>query len=272
MAESKDVHRFSLRKWIAILFGTALLLWALSGWIIVANCESPERRGQFGDMFGAINALFTGFAFAGALLAIRTQQEEIRKQNETLAKQQFEATFFQMLSLHNQFVSALDIEKRRDGAIRDYTTMHGRECFQFFETEIRDQLKHLRQYYPNTDINDQILEAYMFIYSKRRGDLGHYFRSLYNIFKMIETSEGVENKEFYSKVARAQISDYELTILFLNCLNRYGVEKFKPLAEKYAILKHVSFGDLVSKSLVLRYEPRAFGEEENYLEKMKAFQ
>ena len=43
-----------------------------------------EQRGLFGDSFGAINALFAGFAFAGVIYAILLQREELRLQREEL--------------------------------------------------------------------------------------------------------------------------------------------------------------------------------------------
>jgi hypothetical protein len=41
--------------------------------------------GTFGDMFGAVNALFSGLALAGVVCAILLQREELRLQREELA-------------------------------------------------------------------------------------------------------------------------------------------------------------------------------------------
>ena len=38
---------------------------------------------------------------------------------------------------------------------------------------------------------------------------------------------------------RAQMSDYELGLVFYNCLSDNGIEKFKPLAEKYALFNNI---------------------------------
>jgi hypothetical protein len=40
--------------------------------------------GQFGDLFGGINALFTGLAFAGVVYTIFLQRHDLRTQNEEL--------------------------------------------------------------------------------------------------------------------------------------------------------------------------------------------
>ncbi len=50
--------------------------WALPDW---------QTRGQFGDVFGAVNALFSGLAFAGVIFAILLQREDLELQREELA-------------------------------------------------------------------------------------------------------------------------------------------------------------------------------------------
>jgi hypothetical protein len=94
----------------------------------------PKTAGEFGDMFGAVNALISGLAFLGVVVAILLQRQELglqrkelkdtrevlsqqrtemQMQNAALGKQQFESMFFQMISLHNQIVNDLDITEKR---------------------------------------------------------------------------------------------------------------------------------------------------------------
>ena len=44
----------------------------------------PSGAGTYGDMFGAINALFSGLAFAGVIVAIFLQRKELELQREEL--------------------------------------------------------------------------------------------------------------------------------------------------------------------------------------------
>lgn len=60
---------------------------ALSIWIALPDWQS---RGQFGDLFGAVNALFSGLAFAGLYFAIRLQQDQLVLQRTELALQREE--------------------------------------------------------------------------------------------------------------------------------------------------------------------------------------
>ena len=77
------------------LVGAACLLWAIY-WLFVVTVLLPvpeggssdalyARRGQFGDMFGAVNALFTALAFAGLLYTIFLQRRDLAIQGRNLA-------------------------------------------------------------------------------------------------------------------------------------------------------------------------------------------
>ncbi len=43
-----------------------------------------DKRGQFGDMFGALNAMFSGLAFLGIIYTITLQREELGLQRKEL--------------------------------------------------------------------------------------------------------------------------------------------------------------------------------------------
>ena len=58
------------RRWIKPLFRAALAilgLLVLYGTAVVLIGGAPENVGIFGDMFGGLNALFSGFAFAALI-------------------------------------------------------------------------------------------------------------------------------------------------------------------------------------------------------------
>ncbi len=69
MENEKAIWRVA--AWVAALI---LVLWAASGLLLF----SVKERGSFGDMFGAINALFSGLAFGGVVIAILLQRQEMR--------------------------------------------------------------------------------------------------------------------------------------------------------------------------------------------------
>jgi hypothetical protein len=59
--------------WVALAVSE---FWAFCGW---------ETRAQFGEMFGPVNALFSGLAFAVIYRSLVTQQKEMEKQNDLAA-------------------------------------------------------------------------------------------------------------------------------------------------------------------------------------------
>jgi len=59
-------------------------LWAVSFLIIVFAVGSWQERGQLGDLFGVVNSLFSGLAFAGVIYTIYLQREELSLQRREL--------------------------------------------------------------------------------------------------------------------------------------------------------------------------------------------
>lgn len=105
-------------KSILILISLILILWIGSGYFIYLNFPRGHR-GEIGDMFGAINALFSGLALAGIIITLILQQKELSLQRqefilnrEELAKsasaQQYISqlqSYSAQLSAHNTLMS-----------------------------------------------------------------------------------------------------------------------------------------------------------------------
>jgi hypothetical protein len=240
-------------RWILPLGVVFLVvaLWGTSGFLLI----EMEDRGTFGDMFGAINALFSGLAFSGVVFAILLQRKELelqRKeleltrnelsgqknemelQNKTLLKQSFENTFFQLLRLQQEIVNSIDL--RKSGNPSQVTT--GRDCMHVFFNRFRNDWDKEKKS-ENKKLEIVLLnDCYLDFYQDVQQDIGHYFRSLYHIVKLVDRSD-IPNKRLYTNLVRAQLSSYELTLLFYNCLSNLGKEKFKPLIEKYSLLKNM---------------------------------
>lgn len=71
-----------------IVFGVISAVWVIYWLVLVLTIKNYNHdwqvRGLFGDMFGAINALFSGLAFAGLIITILLQREELKAQKEEL--------------------------------------------------------------------------------------------------------------------------------------------------------------------------------------------
>lgn len=100
--------------------------------------------------------------------------------------------------------------------------------------------------------------VYSYISSTTRFD--HYFRHLYRIFKYVDSTELIEDNERYDYacIVRSQLSDYELVMLFYNCLTANGRAKFKPLIEKYSIFNNLREELLAKREHKKEYSEKAY--------------
>ncbi len=233
-----------------------VLAWLLTWYLL----KDQTERGTFGDMFGSVNAIFSGLAFVGVIYAILLQSKELKLQrkelrftrkelegqkiqmelqNSTLVKQNFENTFFELLKIHNDITNGIDLI---DGKGR---VTQGRDCFKvFYERLKKDWGRNMNSLKGECEL-DRVNKTYLNFYEKHQSEFGHYFRSLFNIIKLVDRSS-IEEKRLYTNLVRAQLSSFELTLLFYNLLSEMGSEKFKPLVEKYALLKTVPRKELIN--------------------------
>ncbi|OYW71985.1 MAG: hypothetical protein B7Z37_26180 [Verrucomicrobia bacterium 12-59-8] len=73
------MRAFFSKYWIFSLVVTILILW-LGWWIGVSILVETKDRGTIGDLFGGINALFSGLALAGVVTAVILQSKELELQ------------------------------------------------------------------------------------------------------------------------------------------------------------------------------------------------
>lgn len=249
---------FALNLLGDFLGGTVASLWALAGlfFIYVAFLGQKQQllNQQLELMYSQLEVKYTRLELAG-------QKQEMKEQNLTLRQQKFENTFFQLINLFNSIVNSLDL---RSGKLRTVTTS-GRECFDVFYKRLRNHLKTIvhGKNSSNEDLSgasiDQSLNAYEILYINERSDLSHYYRTIYHIYKFIDTSE-IKNKKQYASIARAQLSSYEQILLFYNCLHQNGAKKFKPLIEKYAVFKNIDESLIFNQEHFNEYDRKARGE------------
>ncbi len=107
------------KKWLIIVAIMMLLAWLANlGWGIWAMDNDRTKGGEWGDIFGAVNALFSGAAFLMIFRGYEMQRYEVKlakreleeskqqtkdqkasldKQNEATEQQMFEITFFKLM-------------------------------------------------------------------------------------------------------------------------------------------------------------------------------
>lgn len=233
--------------------------------------------GEFGDMFGGLNALFTGLAFAGLTQTILLQRKdlklqrevleiqlnelklqrqeleltrktlegqraEMKEQNVTLNIQRLENTFFALLKQFNNLIEIMILNDRT-----------GRGVFLIPAISLNNSLSKL-----TLDLN---INKFLHLIKSRDDMFGPYFRSFFTLVEFINRAEiSPEEKYFYISTFKNQLTTNEL-----ECIMVYGFQeefqypyKSKRLIEKYSLLTHVDNEGKLYNLIKDNYEECAF--------------
>ncbi|MGN7453880.1 putative phage abortive infection protein [Paenibacillus pasadenensis] len=169
-------------------------------------------------MFGAVNALFSGLAFAGIIYTIQMQRkelalqrdelvlqrEEISKstdelagQKELMAKQQFDNTFFNLLSLHSQVLESLEYPDN----------IKGHQVFKKFHTKMR------------TRLTDNSIVTFKQVYEESNLAFDNFIKTTVTIVDFVKSQSSLTytSKRQYLDFYKTQFGDHEKIFLFYYC-------------------------------------------------------
>jgi|ERR1051326_8003304 hypothetical protein len=229
-----------LGNWGSYLQGTTASLWSLAGVFLIVTTFLAQRR------------------------QLKEQARQFKIQNDSIKRQNFETAFFQLLNLHNQIVTAIrDVDTKKSYYTEE---VPARDSFKTWYESFKNGLWGVRMEEDErgkTTVKSApktLTERYLAFYGAYQGILGHYFRNLYHVFKFVDRSE-IEDKRRYTSLARAQLSQYELALLFYNALTAIPPEtenKFKPLIEEYGLLENLNRELLLMPEDEKLYDSKAF--------------
>ena len=238
------LKRSERRLW-RYLPGLILGLWALwfTGIILhgagfsVWKGDAPDftQAGAFGDSFGSLASLMAALAAAGALLTLRQQAEVSAQQN-------FDSNFFGLLDHFQSLTQEMEVhnfirEETDEGeeVSRLNYTFRGHHAFRAILDELHEHLS-----IDDFDSFLVVIKAYDSLYDKWQDVLGHYFRLLYHLFRIIyERCPREENKYYYGQLVRAHLSTPELILLSYNCICGEGRHKFIDYLQEFSILHNM---------------------------------
>lgn len=267
---------FGLIAFTCVLLLILPALMALPGWEFFNM--SKEETARIGDSIGGITAPFVAILAAVlTFLAFWVQYDFNEKQQESIEKERFEHNFYEMLNIHESITQSLKFEIIDEGADvgaenRVITRREGRDVFQLLYEIMPISasigvangfiILNSQQYMGLRDLFKNGGNQRFKIYERNNevGRLDHYFRQLYSLFKMIEDNKKLddEGKYEYARIVRSTLSQYELVLLFYNCLSSHGAEKFKPLIEDYAVMNNLRKELLAVADDEGLYSPRAY--------------
>lgn len=198
------------------------------------------------------------------------QAEEAKKEtqitNQTMKKQQFETTFFNMLQLHHQIVENIQLRTKHEDlrgrkAIEEikkiFVNSLGEKQY-FVENPEKGNVdwlgnfetrkRFLKKFFgtPNGISKEMLNEVYKEFHNEYGNAIGHYMRNNYRIVKFIvenvvdneEEAKGDKifgDKRFYFGTLRAQWSNAEFELILINSLYERN-SKFKNLIKEYDVL------------------------------------
>lgn len=231
-----------------------------------------EDIGVFGDGAGLLNAVFSFLAFMAVLLTIYLQSKKDDTDKRSNARVLFEQEFFSMTGMLEDIVSHLRFSNQKEvtdakyanDAVRKFSqkmgvnpqigtvnepklvTVEGRDVFKYIYL---DREEHNLYNYVNQQQNLQMTnEAQEMCFD---GTLDHYFRYLYRILRHIDDNELLQRldnpkkeRDYYAHLLRAQLSKYELLMLFYNGLLGENPDTIKKLIEKYAMFNNLRAWEL----------------------------
>lgn len=234
---------------LSLLIGALLLICYLSvlcyqGYINPRTSFSIERAKDISPFVGSFIAVF--FSLAGTLLVLENLkfQNKVNASNLILTqKNQFESIFFNLLSLHNKIVNEINCEF--DCSYNKKTIdAKGREFFEALAPSIAFDFNKSKE-----KTKAHLEKIYRNYFAIHTSELSHYFRNLYHIvnfvdknpyFSIIKNNSSFLQQNDYIKILRAQLTNTEIACLAVNGLSLKGSD-FKPLIEKYSLLKNMHF-------------------------------
>jgi|GEM_PF-3001848 len=229
------IKRLSKSIWSRIIFG---LLAGVLIWILIHKVFTfvfPFGKGEDTPV-AYVNSLVSCLAFAGLIITILLQQQELiatraefKQQNATFSKQRFETSFFNLLSVHHSIVDKIVIvdENRVNQNSRDAIRYLYGQFTGLFIQWYRDQGSTKITSANFGSHKDALIDSFREVFSKFEHYIGHYLSNLRALMDVIHQSSLIEDDErkFYFLILQAQLGPYE--ILFLYYYFNAGPGQFK---------------------------------------------
>ena len=296
--KSDDSEQVRWWSWL-LLFPGVIILWGIS--IILLSGWFPEiaERGQFGDSFGVVNALFSGLAFAGVICAIIFQQKELalqrtelalqreelantrgemKEQKRAIQKESFERSFFQFLEILEAKYNSTEYEVKVEIDVQAETVQTAYERLKKRELDVVSRTASKIDGKTYLRINKKGEDAFSSACLEGNWvntffSLDSYFSLLFKVLRFIDQadfSKNFEEKKFYTDILRDQMTNDQLVVLFnLVTLPNWHVglghgnidgRIFKELIEKYSLFLNIVLFPDEWKGKGTFYDRSAFGD------------
>lgn len=244
---------------LAIL--VVITLWVLNGYLLY-DCSD---KNETGGMFGAVNALFSGLAFAGLIYAVKLQIDELGLQRIELQSTRMEMEG-QKKQLENQNYS---MEVQRFGNFF-FAMIEQKRAILSAAVEEKTKINERRGVFEPTDERTTIQSEFSkYLKAKNRSpsELHHpdwtLLFQIYNFYKNIldhlDRLLNLGDQELYVNTLKGFMYDIEAYVVaeFVIALDD---ERTKVLLEKFAMFELLSAREDFSQ--FKKFSPKVFGKNE----------
>ncbi len=218
------------RTWSLFLKAALLvtIIWAISALVLVLTVNDFSKSGTFGDSFGVLNTLFSGLAFAGIIVTVKIQNDDMREQRKELQKQKKAAELYHrermFLMLMDEFkksrehrFSIADVRLILRECLFDTPALNGRsaEAGQALVKEVAGQLA-------STQAETPLLAVFgRRIYRHERCEV--FIKTFRQAAESAIKIDPFNKTEYYDIVCNS-MSDAEEALLFMCAVARDGAQ------------------------------------------------
>lgn len=190
---------------------------------------NTEIVGHYGDFIGG--AIGTLVSIVLLYYTLKLQRRDSENNVQVYKQQQLNDLFFHLLKQYDDILKSLKTKTS------DNKKQQGREALHFKLKEMYEQFDVKEN---DSQNRKHAVSSFLNFYSVSRDFSPIYFRTLFRVFKLLETSDKCLRVHSIQlmKILRAQLSDSELALLRYNGMSRQGA-KFVPLINKFNLLKHL---------------------------------
>jgi len=213
----------NLLKASHIIFGLILSTFALYSYFMAflvwpSSEEAIAKAGSFGDTFGVLTSLFSGLAFAGLILTVLLQRQELKESREIFKKQKFEDAFYRLLDFHQRNLNAISI--KGDVLNPDNSNLKpGVDTLNLLLKKLTSETSS-HTFYLKNESTAPLYEQQLF--TKIQSILtpqARYLGTLESLFFLIEKElEDPRERVIYWKIIISQLTSVEKKYIFFQCL------------------------------------------------------
>jgi uncharacterized membrane protein len=222
-----------------------------------------SKSGTFGDTYGALNAIFSGLAFAGVIVTILIQRTELKNQRIELSLQRTEMQETRKEFLLNRTTSLVYNQLDRfEKALRDFSftqngeTYHGNDAVSFLNENEENVNKPIDK--SEDEYHDEMKAAtikLLKLYSPNKSEIEKFAHNAYNsvevlkrlIYKTnleIEVLNDIKNL-FFVNVGFVNMGVFEM-------ISKIVGSQLKYLQAEDYVENHIDFGVIMRANIFLK--------------------